>query len=981
MKKLLSLIAITACCSLGQASYAQNIEGQIIASQFGQYQVPGIATGSLAFQPASCQVFGGGKNFVAFATGVPVKIVDANPLLTEVGTPSSVNITGCSISMATTYIHTTPFYATSGTGGLQEALTNGPNKQGGPNTVILNADWYTQVAPSNPATVIAAVKGSTKLGLVDVTTIPYTVYAWNGSAYVVVTYGGGGASFPSTSGIVFNTTTAASRNATFGDLNTLLGTGNLNALATNLWGTPALPNGVTATSGTVGENDNKLGTNAAIYASKLDSIPNTGLVLKGAGIAGKSVAATLNVDYLAPNYWAALTGCTTPGNVYSPQSNTCISPGSGALPSGTGIVGVISGVGGLAVAGQDYLGPNLDNGLNAHGIATSSANQNSYTLFQTGDVWNGAAGAGIFYGQQVIVGAGANANSILNFNCAGATSGGCGASFNYPVSGVNNLPTGDKSTAFASNLNVFNDMPALPAQYFGAFGDAYQPPNGCSTTASSTTVSCPDGPFVSTDVGKQVWVSGAGASGHAFNATITTFTSNTDVVVSAAATGTVSNGRGIIGHDDTTAVNACFQYSASNAVQCVLKAIPTIGDGLTGFLIGTGPLLLAKNNFLEESSATNVTGSGQSSSTNLFCEFNGDCMSLVAGPIQGANVTNLSFDMDRTQPASRGIHANPQAGTFGVGPFTNSNFTNVQVNNPALECLWLDGGGGPGYGFNLPNQYLTFSQFFCSGPNQSHPANLIKMTGQAAQIIFINGQTNGQGWNGVSASLYPNPQVLITELTSTLGDTPVDVKFYGFTIEVGTQGLFIGNGANNIHFDNGYIENVSSPFSVTSATANTFNGNHIANSGNIGAVYQFTSGVVPAGASVRDNQVYGGVAVPAAVATCTGNDQVDFANNYIASGVSTNSCLYGVTVSAAGSPLTANTCTSPATKTIVGVTPKSVISAGYSADPTSLTGWGSTGGMVFHAWPSANDTVSWNVCNQSGSSITYGAITFNMVFK
>src|SRR6202034_1625296 len=189
MKKLLSLLAV----ALSWASaHAQNIEGQIGASQFGEYQVPSVGTG-FTFPPASCQIPGGGKNFPAFTTGVPVKIVDDNPNLIEVDTPVAVFITqsSCSVSMNTTYSHTS-FYLTSGTGGLQEALNNGIQRTGGPNTVILNAEWYALVAPSNPATVIASVSGSTKLGLVDVTTSPYTTYSWSGTNYVVNASGGGG---------------------------------------------------------------------------------------------------------------------------------------------------------------------------------------------------------------------------------------------------------------------------------------------------------------------------------------------------------------------------------------------------------------------------------------------------------------------------------------------------------------------------------------------------------------------------------------------------------------------------------------------------------------------------------------------------------------------------------------------------------------------------------------------------------------------
>lgn len=73
-----------------------------------------------------------------------------------------------------------------------------------------------------------------------------------------------------------------------------------------------------------------------------------------------------------------------------------------------------------------------------------------------------------------------------------------------------------------------------------------------------------------------------------------------------------------------------------------------------------------------------------------------------------------------------------------------------------------------------------------------------------------------------------------------------------------------------------------------------------------------------------------------------------------------------------------NSCSGATTFTMTGLTTSMVIHVGYSADPASLTGWGSTGGMVFHAWPSAVNTGSWEVCNQTGSSISYSSITFNI---
>jgi hypothetical protein len=74
----------------------------------------------------------------------------------------------------------------------------------------------------------------------------------------------------------------------------------------------------------------------------------------------------------------------------------------------------------------------------------------------------------------------------------------------------------------------------------------------------------------------------------------------------------------------------------------------------------------------------------------------------------------------------------------------------------------------------------------------------------------------------------------------------------------------------------------------------------------------------------------------------------------------------------------ANSCSAPSTVSMPNLTTSMVALAGYSSSPAALTGWGSSGGMVFQAWPSATGTMSWIVCNQTGSSITYSAITFNL---
>jgi hypothetical protein len=89
----------------------------------------------------------------------------------------------------------------------------------------------------------------------------------------------------------------------------------------------------------------------------------------------------------------------------------------------------------------------------------------------------------------------------------------------------------------------------------------------------------------------------------------------------------------------------------------------------------------------------------------------------------------------------------------------------------------------------------------------------------------------------------------------------------------------------------------------------------------------------------------------------------------------------GGTVTVSAGTQGANSCSTPATVTDTGLTTSGAFSrvvVSYSSNPASLTGWGAKGGMVFQAWPTAANTATWQVCNQTATSITYSAITFNL---
>ncbi len=194
MKKLFSVVGgivfFVLCQPMAQAQNA----GQLVAAQYGEFKVAGSTAGGFSFPPATCQVSGGGKNFAAFSAGTPIRIVDGNPALTEIATPSAVYIRACSVIMTTAYAHVPPFYLTSGTGGLQEAI-NANQTADGPNTIVLDAEWYKLIAPGSAAGILAAVHGIADLGIEDVTTAPYTFYRWNGTQYAVVTSGGGSSNY------------------------------------------------------------------------------------------------------------------------------------------------------------------------------------------------------------------------------------------------------------------------------------------------------------------------------------------------------------------------------------------------------------------------------------------------------------------------------------------------------------------------------------------------------------------------------------------------------------------------------------------------------------------------------------------------------------------------------------------------------------------------------------------------------------------
>lgn len=78
--------------------------------------------------------------------------------------------------------------------------------------------------------------------------------------------------------------------------------------------------------------------------------------------------------------------------------------------------------------------------------------------------------------------------------------------------------------------------------------------------------------------------------------------------------------------------------------------------------------------------------------------------------------------------------------------------------------------------------------------------------------------------------------------------------------------------------------------------------------------------------------------------------------------------------------LAANTCTTPATATLVGVTTSSGFKTAFTSNPNAVVGWGAVSGLFLTAWPTAPDTFQWSECNGTSSSITPGPISINVSY-
>lgn len=184
----------------------------------------------------------------------------------------------------------------------------------------------------------------------------------------------------------------------------------------------------------------------------------------------------------------------------------------------------------------------------------------------------------------------------------------------------------DGATAEAPSQNAVYDALQTKRSFYnvkayGALGDRRTFVDGAITTGTAILTSASGAAFTSADVGKLVFVQGAGAAGAPLNTTVLSYQSATQVTLSASASTTVSGAICSVGTDDLAAFNAAVsaapvgstvyiptgQYILSAEVT-INKRINLMGDGPVSSVISTGSLTARVFNYAQVSVATMLSG-------------------------------------------------------------------------------------------------------------------------------------------------------------------------------------------------------------------------------------------------------------------------------------------------------------------------------------------------------------------------------------
>jgi len=282
MNKFLSLIFVLAS-ALGTAQVVSppapqsRVAGRFVASNYGQwsfapYTMPS-GTGSQTFTLSNATAaLPDGRIVMPFSTNAPIKVGTEVVTPTAVGSGCIVGNIGagaCAITATFVHSHSTADYISSGTFGLQEALNDAHLSGGG--AVTIDSAWVS-LGGTTAIYDAAVVPSSTNIEDVragiptpptgGITQLTGDVNAGPGS-------GSQAASVVKVNGQLIpllKTVVGTDSAGHIIDADSATLSNNTNGTAAGLSGTPALPNGTTATTQSVSDNSTDVATDAFVQS-------------------------------------------------------------------------------------------------------------------------------------------------------------------------------------------------------------------------------------------------------------------------------------------------------------------------------------------------------------------------------------------------------------------------------------------------------------------------------------------------------------------------------------------------------------------------------------------------------------------------------------------------------------------------------------------------------------------------------------------
>lgn len=238
---------------------------------------------------------------------------------------------------------------------------------------------------------------------------------------------------------------------------------------------------------------------------------------------------------------------------------------------------------------------------------------------------------------------------------------------------------------------------------YGAKGDTKRKTGG-SISASSSTFTASSSTFVAGDVGKVITVQGAAASGAVLSTTIASYTSATQVTLTAPAGTTVSNANFAFGTDDTAAILATIGAAASVGTVYAPPGIYTIRGASNsnapisfaskGGLVGSGGNPLSAGpatTFLCSDATAGIVTASAGTYQGFCCDGN----HIATTPLQNGTVVSGSSTTVGSGATFIDVWATASMGNgWTIYGSQNCSYYDCGSIKNAQDGVYVDGGAG-----------------------------------------------------------------------------------------------------------------------------------------------------------------------------------------------------------------------------------------------------------------------------------------------